>query len=209
MLDPGSDDEPVRALRRLARGATLALECVGRSETVELGLSALAAGGRLVVVGVGNARPSLPPLARFIGMELSVHGSFGSTPAEIETVLDLIERGRHLTRSDRLAGLQQRQRDQAGFAAGIAVPCRPGPIGRLAALESSHARRDGPLHLRTRDVLRCAQTRQAQQQTRNQGDDSIAAAAVTLRGKHDGVSIPAPSLVGRGCLCYSCLDAAF
>jgi threonine dehydrogenase-like Zn-dependent dehydrogenase len=54
----------------------------------------LAAGGRLVVVGVGSARPTLPPLARFIGMELSVRGSFGSTPAEIETVLDLIERGR-------------------------------------------------------------------------------------------------------------------
>jgi 2-desacetyl-2-hydroxyethyl bacteriochlorophyllide A dehydrogenase len=94
VLDPESEDDPARVLRRLARGATLALECVGRSETVELGLSVLAAGGRLVVVGVGTARPSLPPLARFIGTELSVHGSFGSTPAEIETVLDLIERGR-------------------------------------------------------------------------------------------------------------------
>lgn len=100
VLDPDSEDDPVRAIRRLARGATLALECVGRSETVELGLSVLAAGGRLVVVGVGAARPSLPPLARFIGAELSVHGSFGSTPAEIETVLDLIERGRlDVTRS--------------------------------------------------------------------------------------------------------------
>jgi len=84
----------VRALRRLARGATLALECVGRPETVELGLAALAPGGRLVVVGVGPARPSLPPLARFVGSELCVKGSFGSTPAEIETVLALIERGR-------------------------------------------------------------------------------------------------------------------
>ncbi len=94
VLDPASEDDPARALRRLARGATLALECVGRSETVELGLSVLTTGGRLVVVGVGTARPSLPPLARFIGRELSVHGSFGSTPAEIETVFDLIERGR-------------------------------------------------------------------------------------------------------------------
>jgi len=93
-LDPDSEDDPVRALRRLARGATLALECVGRSETVELGLAILSPGGRLVVVGVGTARPSLPPLARFIGAELGVLGSFGSTPAEIETVLDLIERGR-------------------------------------------------------------------------------------------------------------------
>jgi propanol-preferring alcohol dehydrogenase len=94
VLDPGSEQDPVRALRRLARGATLALECVGRAETAELGLAALAPGGRLVVVGVGPARPSLPPLARFVGSELCVKGSFGSTPAEIETVLELIERGR-------------------------------------------------------------------------------------------------------------------
>ncbi len=94
VLDPSGEQEPDRALRRLARGATLVLECVGRAETVELGLSALAAGGRLVVVGVGGGRPRLPPLAMFIGSELSVLGSFGSTPAEIETVLGLIAAGR-------------------------------------------------------------------------------------------------------------------
>jgi len=93
VLDPVSEQEPPRALRRLARGATLALECVGRPETVELGLGALSAGGRLVVVGVGNGRPKLPPLAHFIGAELSVRGSFGSTPTEIAKVLELIERG--------------------------------------------------------------------------------------------------------------------
>ena len=94
VLDPGAEEDPVRSLRRLARGATLALECVGRGDTVELGLGALAAGGRLVVVGVGSDRPRLPPLGRFIGTELAVLGSFGSTPAEIETVLELIRRGR-------------------------------------------------------------------------------------------------------------------
>ncbi len=94
VLDPSAEDEPGRALRRLAQGATLVLECVGRTETVELGLAALAPGGRLVVVGVGLGQPKLPPLAMFIGSELSVHGSFGSTPAEIETVLGLISAGR-------------------------------------------------------------------------------------------------------------------
>ena len=94
VLDPNSEENPVRALRRLAKGATLALECVGSSETVEMGIAALSAGGRLVVVGVGNAQPSLPPLSRFIGAELSILGSFGSTPVEIETVLNLIQKGR-------------------------------------------------------------------------------------------------------------------
>jgi len=94
VFDPGSDADPGRAIRRLARGATLALECVGRPETVELGLATLSPGGRLVVVGVGAARPQLPPLTRFIGAELCVKGSFGSTPAEVEMVLELIEHGR-------------------------------------------------------------------------------------------------------------------
>ncbi|MBC8363594.1 MAG: alcohol dehydrogenase catalytic domain-containing protein [Actinobacteria bacterium] len=92
-LDPTVDDEPARALRRIARGATLVLECVGRAETVELGLGALAPGGRLVVVGVGTDRPRLPPLGMFIGAELGVLGSFGSTTVEIRTVLDLIASG--------------------------------------------------------------------------------------------------------------------
>ncbi len=94
VFDPSAEQAPGRALRRLAHRATLVLECVGRTETVELGLAALAPGGRLVVVGVGRGRPELPPLAMFIGSELSVHGSFGSTPAEIEMVLDLIASGR-------------------------------------------------------------------------------------------------------------------
>lgn len=94
VFDPLAEADPAAALRRVARGATLALECVGRAETVDLALAALAPGGRLVVVGVGTARPSLPPLLRFVGSELCVMGSFGSTPAEIETVLELIGRGR-------------------------------------------------------------------------------------------------------------------
>lgn len=94
VFDPTSEEDPARALRRVAPGASLVVECVGRAETVELGLGVVAPGGRLVVVGVGAGRPRLPPLAMFIGAELTVHGSFGSTPAEIETVLALIAAGR-------------------------------------------------------------------------------------------------------------------
>jgi len=93
-FDPSAEDDPARALRHAAPGASLALEFVGRTDTVELGIGALSAGGRLVVVGVGAGQPRLPPLARFIGTELSVLGSFGSTPAEIETVIGLIAGGR-------------------------------------------------------------------------------------------------------------------
>jgi len=128
-MDPGSEDNPAKALRRLAPGASLALECVGRAETVELGLSILSPGGRLVVVGVGNARPSLPPLARFIGTELSVHGSFGSTPREIATVLDLIERGR-------LDVSRSVQREVALVDA-AEIFCQPSGAGRTVILPNS------------------------------------------------------------------------
>lgn len=94
VFDPSAGERPDRALRTLAGGASAAFEFVGRAETVELALQALAPGGRLVIVGVGHDQPVLPPIIRFIGMELSVHGSFGSTPAEIETVLSLIANGR-------------------------------------------------------------------------------------------------------------------
>ncbi|MCZ7536938.1 MAG: zinc-binding dehydrogenase [Acidimicrobiia bacterium] len=94
VVDPEGDEDPRRALRAAAHGATLAVECVGRADTVELAISALAAGGRAVLVGVGTERPRLPPLARFVATEISVHGSFGSTPGEIRTVMDLITSGR-------------------------------------------------------------------------------------------------------------------
>lgn len=94
VLDPTADDKPAKALYGLTRGATLALECVGRAESVELGMESLVPGGRLVIVGVGHDRPRLPPLIRFVAGETSIHGSFGSTIPEIRTVLGLIVEGR-------------------------------------------------------------------------------------------------------------------
>lgn len=93
-LDPGAEADPQRALAELARGSSLALECVGRAASVELALGALAPGGRLVVVGVGPERPKLPPLARLVATELCVRGAFGSMPGEIRDVIALIARGR-------------------------------------------------------------------------------------------------------------------
>lgn len=94
VLDPGAVADPGRELRGLAGGAHAAFELVGRAETVELALQSLGSGGRLVVVGVGHDRPRLPPIMRFVGMELSVRGSFGSTMDDIATVLALVAAGR-------------------------------------------------------------------------------------------------------------------
>ena len=93
VFDPASDERPDKALYGLTGGATLTLECVGRPESVELGMESLAPGGRLVIVGVGHDRPRLPPLIRFVAGEHQVRGSFGSTIPEIETVLGFIADG--------------------------------------------------------------------------------------------------------------------
>ena len=93
VLDPAEHEQPGRALRKLAGGVDAAFEFVGRASTVEAGLASLNPGGRLVVVGVGHEEPRLPPIIRFIGMELTVTGSFGSTMDDISTVLNLIDAG--------------------------------------------------------------------------------------------------------------------
>ncbi|MCC6226806.1 MAG: alcohol dehydrogenase catalytic domain-containing protein [Microthrixaceae bacterium] len=93
VFDPSSHERPGGELRRIIDGADAVFEFVGRSQSVETGLEALAPGGRLVVVGVGHDRPRLPPVIRLVGMELAVAGSFGSTRDDIATVLGLVERG--------------------------------------------------------------------------------------------------------------------
>ncbi len=71
-------------------GAEVVVECVGRSETTELGSWCLVPGGRLVLVGVGMAPPPIPyPQALFTVGEYSVIGSFASHRDDIAAVLDL------------------------------------------------------------------------------------------------------------------------
>ncbi|MDP7427017.1 MAG: zinc-binding dehydrogenase [Alphaproteobacteria bacterium] len=93
-LDPGDDGAAKQIRRQLGRGLDLALEFVGRADTVELALRCLDKAGRLVVVGVGMERPKLPPLAAFVGLEQAVLGSFGMDRADIEDIYSLIVAGR-------------------------------------------------------------------------------------------------------------------
>jgi D-arabinose 1-dehydrogenase-like Zn-dependent alcohol dehydrogenase len=90
-LDPAAGDV-AKALRRESGrpGVDLALECVGRPETVELAVRLLDKCGRAVVVGVGMERPSLPPLVAFVGREQAILGSFGMDRADIEDIFTLI-----------------------------------------------------------------------------------------------------------------------
>ena len=75
-------------------GLDVAVECVGLEQTVRLALGCLAKQGRAVLVGVGPARPSLPPLAVFVGREQSLLGSFGMDRGDIEDLLALVACGK-------------------------------------------------------------------------------------------------------------------
>lgn len=93
-IDPLNGD-PVKTLREFLgkSGLDVALEFVGRPETVELTIRCLTKGGRAVLVGVGMGKPSLPRIAAFVGRELSVLGSFGMDRSDIEELYELISSG--------------------------------------------------------------------------------------------------------------------
>lgn len=94
-IDPAESDV-VKTLRAYLgkSGVDLALEFVGRPETVELTIRCLTKGGRAVLVGVGMEKPSLPRIAAFVGRELSVLGSFGMDRSDIEELYEMISSGR-------------------------------------------------------------------------------------------------------------------
>jgi len=75
-------------------GAEVAMECVGHSDTLSLGVQSLVPGGRLAAVGIGMEPPPIPyPQALFALWEFSVIGSFGSHKADLEEVLDMAAAG--------------------------------------------------------------------------------------------------------------------
>lgn len=93
-LDPSGDNVAGAVRAAVPGGLDLALELVGLSETAELVVRCLGKRGRAVLVGVGPARASLPPLVAFVGREQSVLGSFGADRAETRDLYALIAAGR-------------------------------------------------------------------------------------------------------------------
>lgn len=94
VVDAREDDVAREVRARSGGGLDLALECVGRPETVELAVRSLARGGRAVLVGVGPGRPLLPALHAFVGREQSLLASYGAHRADLEEVYALVAAGR-------------------------------------------------------------------------------------------------------------------
>lgn len=90
-----SQDDPAKAIRRrTGDGVDLAVECVGRPESIAQAVRSLRPGGRAVVVGMGNQPIALPPPALFAWREHALLGSFGSTRADLDAVVEMVRSGR-------------------------------------------------------------------------------------------------------------------
>ncbi len=91
-----AEEDPRKAIREHTGlpGVDVALEFVGGTKTVETALRVLDKTGRAILVGVGMEKPSLPPLAVFVGREQSVIGSFGMNRSDIDDLYALIASGR-------------------------------------------------------------------------------------------------------------------
>jgi alcohol dehydrogenase, propanol-preferring len=94
MLSPSDHPDLGREVRKLTGGgADVALEVVGKPETVALALSTLRRGGRLCVVGYSDSVFPLP-LNRLMFFEYEVVGSLGCRPVDYPRVIEMVRTGK-------------------------------------------------------------------------------------------------------------------
>jgi alcohol dehydrogenase, propanol-preferring len=88
-LDPAEHPDLGReARKRSGGGADVALEVVGKPETVSLALSTLRRGGRLCVVGYSDSVVPVP-LNRLMFFEYEIVGSLGCRPVDYPRVIEM------------------------------------------------------------------------------------------------------------------------
>ncbi|MGP8074226.1 MAG: zinc-binding dehydrogenase [Thermoplasmata archaeon] len=89
-LDPVEHPDLGREVRkRSGGGADVALEVVGKPETVSLALSTLRRGGRLCVVGYSDSVVPIP-LNRLMFFEYEIVGSLGCRPVDYPRVIEMV-----------------------------------------------------------------------------------------------------------------------
>jgi len=93
VLDPAEYPDLGREARaRSGGGADVALEVVGKPETVGLALSTLRRGGRLCVVGYSDSIAPIP-LNRLMFFEYEIVGSLGCRPVDYPRVIEMVRKG--------------------------------------------------------------------------------------------------------------------
>ena len=74
-------------------GADIAIEAIGRAQTIEIAFSTLRKGGRLVVVGYTNEEIKLSA-AKIMYFEMEVRGSLGCRPVDYPKLIELCRIGK-------------------------------------------------------------------------------------------------------------------
>jgi propanol-preferring alcohol dehydrogenase len=94
-IHPGKEDVQEKILELTGgEGVDVAMEFVGSADTVVSAMKSVKRGGKLVIVGIGMERVSLPPIRVFVGKELSVLGSMGFARDEMGKIFSLIDEKR-------------------------------------------------------------------------------------------------------------------
>jgi threonine dehydrogenase-like Zn-dependent dehydrogenase len=97
-LETGADEalHPDDALGLItgAGGVDVALEFIGRPDTLELAVRSLDDGGRAVAVGIGTGKVAASHLMTLVVRERQLVGAYGSEPGEVAEVIDLLASGR-------------------------------------------------------------------------------------------------------------------
>jgi D-arabinose 1-dehydrogenase-like Zn-dependent alcohol dehydrogenase len=91
MLDPSATN----AVADIAGtgGIDLALEFVGRPQTVLSAVRSLDVGGRAVAVGIGQGQVVASHLMTLVVRERELIGAYGNEPDEVRAGLDCVHRG--------------------------------------------------------------------------------------------------------------------
>lgn len=102
-LETGADEalHPDQALERIVAldGVDVALEFVGREESVEGAVRSLDDRGRAVIVGVGTGEAKASRIMTFVLRERELVGSYGAEPEEVREVVAMMAAGKlHLPR---------------------------------------------------------------------------------------------------------------
>jgi 6-hydroxycyclohex-1-ene-1-carbonyl-CoA dehydrogenase len=79
--------------KRTAGGVDIAIEAIGKPETIRAAYDSLRTGGRLCVIGYSAEAVSLP-FSKLMFFELEVVGSLGCRPADFPVLIELVRAGR-------------------------------------------------------------------------------------------------------------------
>ncbi len=93
-LNPSEHEKPAKAIRQLSGGgADIAIEAIGKPQTIRLAFDSLRKAGRLCILGYCSEDITLPA-SRIMYYEMEVVGSLGCRPVDFPPLLELVRLGK-------------------------------------------------------------------------------------------------------------------